>query len=203
MAESPPTVPIELHLPPGEWVSLFDGQTLDGWRILEKGAFINHGEVRVTDGRIILPRGGSQTGIGTQHEVPRDNYEVALEAMRIEGHDFFCGLTFPVGEEPCTLIIGGWGGTVVGLSNVDHYAAAENETTQGMGFENDRWYRIRLRVTPERIAAWIDDEPVVDLEREGHTFSVWWEQEPARPLGIATWETGAALRNIRIRAIAG
>ena len=57
-------------------------------------------------------------------DFPREDYEVSLEARRLEGTDFFCGLTFPVGKEPCTLIIGGWGGTTVGLSNVDDYSAA-------------------------------------------------------------------------------
>ena len=37
------------------------------------------------------------------------DYELRLEAKRVEGGDFFCGLTFPVGKEYCTLILGGWG----------------------------------------------------------------------------------------------
>lgn len=186
---------------PGEWVDLFDGKTLDGWRVLKEKAFVGHAEVRVEDGAIVLRRGQLQTGIGWAGEFPRDNYEVSLEAMRTEGYDFFCGMTFPVGDEPCTLIVGGWGGMVVGLSNVDHMHAAENVTTTSMRFEEKRWYPIRLRVTSGKIEVWIDDSQMIGLERSGHRFDVWWEQEAARPFGIATWDTGAALRRIRLRSL--
>ena len=29
-----------------------------------------------------------------------------------------------------------------------------------MAFNKDRWYRVRLRVTPEKIQAWLDDQPI-------------------------------------------
>jgi hypothetical protein len=202
---SQPVVPQPVALPnvpPGQWMSLFDGRSLNGWRALTDKAFEHHGEVRVENGTIILERGKLQTGVGWAGEFPRDNYEVSLEAMRIDGYDFFCGMTFPVGDSPCTLIVGGWGGTVVGLSNVDGMAAAENMTTSSKSFEENRWYSIRLRVTPLKIEAWIDDERLIEMEREDHKFSVWWEQEPARPFGVANWDTGSALRNIRLRRLA-
>ena len=63
--------------------------------------------------------------------------------MRLDGSDFFCSTTFPVGKDPCTLVVGGWGGMVVGLSNVDHEDASENGTTKTMTFKNKRWYRVR------------------------------------------------------------
>jgi hypothetical protein len=188
-------------VPPGQWVSLFDGRSLTGWRVLEDKAFAGHAAVRVENGSILLERGKLQTGIGWAGDFPRDNYEVSLEAMRTDGHDFFCGMTFPVGDSPCTLIVGGWGGTVVGLSNVDHMNASENVTTANRTFEDNQWQRIRLRVTPAKITVWIGDEEVIGLERESHAFGVWWEQEPARPFGIATWDTGSALRNIRLQRL--
>lgn len=187
--------------PVGEWVELFDGRTLDGWRVLKEGAYSSPGAVRVEDGTIVLERGSLQTGVGWDGEFPRDGYEVSLEAKRISGHDFFCGMTFPVGTEPCTLIVGGWGGNVVGLSNVDGQHAAENITTTGMSFEDHRWYAIRLQVTPARIQVLIDDDRMIDLPRENHSFDVWWEQEPTKPFGIGTWDTGAALRDIRVRRV--
>jgi len=209
VAQSPPAKTIDRAPPtalpaPGRdgWVSLFDGRTLNGWKVLEDDAFTGHAKVYVREGAIALERGSLQTGIGWRGDFPRDDYEVSLEAMRVDGYDFFCGMTFPVGESPCTLIVGGWGGTVVGLSNVNDMHAAENETTCGMTFKNDRWYRIRLRVTAPKIEAWIDGEKMIDLSRADRRFTVWWEQEPARPFGIATWDTGAALRNIKIRQLA-
>jgi len=199
-AASRPSVLLEAA--PGEWVSLFDGKTLSGWRVLTEKAFVGHKEVRVDNGTIVMERGQLQTGIGWDGAFPSENYEVWLEAMRTDGHDFFCGMTFPVGQEPCTLIIGGWGGSVVGLSNVDHMPAAENMTTNSMSFESNRWYVIHLRVTTKKIDVWIDDQHMISLEREGRSFSVWWEQEAARPFGIANWDTGSALRHIRFRRLA-
>jgi hypothetical protein len=49
------------------------------------------------------------------------------------------------------------------LSSIDGEDAANNETTKIMGFDKGRWYRIRLRVTPAKIEAWIDTEKVVDF----------------------------------------
>jgi hypothetical protein len=185
----------------GQWQSLFDGESLEGWQVLDERTFKNHGQVAVADETIVLEAGSPATGIRATGEVPRIDYEIELEAQRVEGGDFFCGLTFPVGESPCTLIVGGWGGGVVGLSNVDDRHAEENETMRYIPFKNGVWHRIRLRVTEERIQAWIDDEVQVNLATKDRKFSVWWEQEPAVPLGIATWYTKAALRNVRLRQL--
>jgi hypothetical protein len=48
------------------------------------------------------------------------------------------------------------GGGSRGLSSLDGQDAANNETTQYINFEKGRWYRIRLRVMPTKIQAWID-----------------------------------------------
>ncbi len=195
-----PTQIKALEAPPasgqGE-ISLFDGTTLTGWR---ESDFAGHGEVKVKDGKIILGM-GVMTGITWTGDIPRMNYEVSLEAMRVEGSDFFCGLTFPVGTNPCSLIVGGWGGGVVGLSSLDGEDAANNETTKYMSFENGRWYSIRLRILPEKIQAWIDNEKLVDVSTKERRISIRFEVEPSVPFGIASWSTAAALRNISIRRL--
>jgi hypothetical protein len=182
---------------------LFDGKSLTGWSVPQEYPFKDHGQVQVRGGRIELAAGSPATGIVRTDKPPRKNYEVSLDAMRTSGNDFFCGLTFPVADEYCSLILGGWGGQVVGLSNVDSMPANENVTTTFTEFEDNKWYRVRLRVTDQRITAWLDDEKVIDLATAGRKFSIWWEQEPMRPLGIATWSTGAALRNIKLRDVPG
>jgi hypothetical protein len=58
-----------------------------------------------------------------------------------------------------------------------------------------------VRVTGPRIQAWIDDEPVVDVDTTGKRVSVRAEVFDSRPLGIAAWQTKAAVRNIRLRAV--
>ena len=82
------------------------------------------------------------TGINWTNRVPKVNYEVTLDAMRVTGSDFFCGLTVPVSDSFCTLIVGGWGGSLVGISSLDGQDASENETTKFFNFEQGKWYRI-------------------------------------------------------------
>jgi hypothetical protein len=179
------------------WKSLFDGKTLAGWKVTD---FAGHGEVEVKNDQLILGM-GSMTGVTWTNELPRMSYEISLEAMRVEGSDFFCGLTFPVGKDPCSLIVGGWGGGVVGLSSLDGQDAANNETTRYVTFKEKQWYHIRLQVTPKSIRAWIDADKVVDVTTEEKAFSIRLEMEESKPLGIATWSTTAALRNIKIRKL--
>lgn len=182
---------------PAAGKSLFDGKTLAGWKVTD---FAGHGEVTVKNGELVLGM-GSMTGVTWTNDLPRMNYEISLEAKRVEGSDFFCGLTFPVDKEPCSLIVGGWGGGVVGLSSIDGQDAASNETTRYMNFKTGQWYHIRLQVTPKAITAWIDNDKVLEAELEGKSISIRLEMEMSRPLGIATWSTGAALRNIKVRPL--
>src|SRR5689334_13543165 len=93
------------------WQSLFDGKTLTGWKVTD---FAGRGDVKVDSGRLLLET-GVMTGVTWSNDLPRMDYEISLEAMRVDGSDFFCGLTFPVGKDPCSFIVGGWGGGVVGL----------------------------------------------------------------------------------------
>ena len=178
---------------------LFNGRDLAGWKVLSEDFFDRAGKVHVKDGRLHLEAGRDQTGIAWQGDFPQDEYEVCLEAMRVEGGDFFCGMTFPVGGSRATLIVGGWGGSVVGISNVDDFAADENETTKTMEFEQNRWYGIRLRIADGKVQAWIDEEKVIDLATAGRRFNVWMQQDSVKPFGVATWCTGAAIRDFTLR----
>jgi hypothetical protein len=145
--------------------------------------------------------GNDMTGITWTREVPRTDYEVTLQARRVDGSDFFCGLTFPVQEDYCSLILGGWGGSVVGLSSLDGYDASENETTQWIQFDNQRWYRVRVRVTRARIEAWLDQKQIIDVKLEGRRISTRIEVDPSNPFGISTWRTTGAVRDLRLRRL--
>lgn len=180
------------------WKDLFDGKTLAGWKSPHFGG---EGKVHVRDGAIVLERGSMMTGITWTGEVLRDNYELTLEGRRLDGSDFFCTTTFPVGKDPCTLVVGGWGGMVVGLSNVDGSDASENDTTKTMTFKDNQWYRVRIRVTDAAIEAWIDDKEMVNQPRKEHAFDIRIECDLCRPLGISAWDTKSAVRNIRVRPL--
>ena len=184
-----------------EWKSLFDGKTLGKWEVAQRFDFIKHGKVEVKDGRLVLGKGRPGTAVRFTGKFPKMDYEVELEAMRIDGEDFFCGMTFPVGKAALSLILGGWGGSVAGLSCTDDEPAVENETCRYEEFKNGRWYKVRLRVTKAKVEAWIDKQKIVDFATENHKLSIWFEPETALPLGIATWRTTAAVRNIRVSRV--
>ena len=92
--------------------------------------------------------------------------------MRVQGNDFFASLTFPVGDSFCTWVTGGWGGDIVGLSSIDGWDASDNETRSYFNFENGRWYALRLQVTDDRIMAWIDEQPIVDVDITGRAIGL-------------------------------
>jgi hypothetical protein len=181
-------------------VVLFDGKTLKGWKILDKVDFDRHGEVKVQDGELILETGQFMTGVRWDGEFPKLDYELCFEARRIDGYDFFCGMTFPVADSHASLILGGWGGSLTGISSIDGFDASENETTGTMDFENKKWYKVVLRVTKEKIEAWIDDgkkeHKIVDVKHVDRKMSVRWEMDTMPPFGFATYCTTGGFRNI-------
>jgi hypothetical protein len=184
-------------------VSLFDGRSLDGWVATDFGGA---GEVRVEDERILLEQGEPMTGITIKPErmadaMPTIGYELSFEAMRVAGNDFFCGLTFPVGDKPCSFIVGGWGGTIVGLSSLDGQDASQNDTMSQQAFKTGQWYRFRLRVEKVHIQAWIDDERVIDANTKDREIGIRIEVERSRPLGFSCYNTTAALRAIKVRKL--
>ena len=148
--------------------------------------------------------GETLTAVRWQGEIPEPPFELTLMAKRVDGTDFFCAVTFPArGKEECvTLVVGGWGGSVVGISSIDGKDASENETTSHHTFETDVWYRIRLLREGERIAVWLDGKKVIDADTAGKALSL--RDGPiseCAPFGLATWQTTGVIRNVRWRRL--
>ena len=178
---------------------LFDGKTLKGWK---ESDFFGKGKIHVKDGAIVIEKGKQMTGITyAGKDFPKMDYEVTLEGKRIAGTDFFCTTTFPVGDSFCSLVVGGWGGEVVGLSSIDSADASTNETRTDVEFTRDKWYRFRIRVTGKRIVAWIDKKRVVDLDTTDRRVGIRIECNVCKPFGVATYATTGAVRDIRVRAL--
>ncbi len=181
-------------------IKLFNGKNLDGWKSSEFGG---DGEITIEEGSLILDMGNDLTGVTWKDAkvLPKFNYEITLDAQRVDGSDFFCGLTFPIKDDPCSLILGGWGGTVCGLSSLNFRDASENETTTFRDFKNRQWYKIRLRVLEKKITAWVDDKEILDADLTDQKIGIRNEVEPSKPLGFCTYRTKAALKNIVLKEI--
>lgn len=188
-------------------LALFDGKSLGGWA---PSNFEAPGEVKVVPAfkgdraAIVIEPGTPLSGITWRRGdvLPRTNYEISLDAMRVEGADFFCALTFPIGDSACTFVLGGWSSMVVGLSSIDGADASENETTAGKEFADGKWYKVRVRVTDKKVEAWIDGEQFADVERAGRKFSLRpGEIQHSLPLGIATYMTKGAVRDITLKRL--
>ncbi len=183
------------------WKSLFDGKSLKGWEITD---YAGHSTVEVKDGAIVAGLGEMLTGIHltATNDLPRMNYELLFEGAKVQGSDFWCGLTFPVGTNCCTLVLGGWGGAVVGISSINHQDASDNETTKFMRFDNNKPYKVAVRVTDKKIEAWLDEEQIVDLELEGRRISMrFGDIEMSQPLGLSNYQTEARWKTIQVRRL--
>lgn len=185
--------------------SLFDGRSLGGWKRTDfRGGGAVHVDTKFRGGppAIVVDAGSSLSGITWTKDAPTTNFEVTLEALKIEGSDFMCGLTFPVGSSHATLILGGWGGYVMGISSIDGNDASENDTTRSMSFAKDRWYAIRMRVTPAKLETWLDGRKIVDEDITGKKIGLrFGEISKSVPLGIATYQTSAAYRSIKLHRL--
>jgi hypothetical protein len=189
----------EVAKPDAAAKSLFDGKTLGSWKSVDFGG---QGEVKVENGAIKVGEGATLSDIQwTGEPLPRTNYEFSLEAMKIDGTDFFLGVVFPVGKDTCSFVAGGWGGGVTGLSSVDHMNASENETASDQTYAKNKWYTIRLRVTPALIEVWLDNKSVVHLELANRQISVHPAVESAAPLGLTNYQTSSQFRNITIKKL--
>jgi hypothetical protein len=182
------------------WSSLVnDAELSTRWTATNFGG---EGEVQLKDGLMTLGFGSPLTGVTyKKQDFPTENYEMRWEARRTSGQDFFAGVTFPIGEQYCSFIAGGWGGSLTGISSIDGYDASENDTTGFEDFKNNEWYRFRVRVDGQRLKVWINDREVVDIEREGHQFSVRIEVDRCQPLGYCIYDCSAEIRRWEYRLL--
>ena len=181
-----------------ELAPLFDGNGLGRWK---PTSFGGEGEVTVEGGEIQLAQGNDLTGITWTGDVIRTSYEIELQAKRVSGGDFFCGLTFPVGDDYCSFIVGGWAGAVWAVEPRRARRVRERGPRAFAILPQGRWYTVRVRVTADRVRAWIDDESFADVNITSSRISIRPEVQDSRPLGIAGWHTRAALRAIRLRTL--
>lgn len=192
--------PAAAATPTDAWV-IMDTFAPGKWTALEGAADVEWDE----ESRVLrIGIGTDLNGVRWTGPAPVTPYVVELEARRMSGSDFFCGLTFPVrtGSECVSLIVGGWGGNLVGISSIEGMDASENSTASQHEFEDGRWYRIRVEVRAEHLQTWIDDKQVIDAHTEEQKLSLRpGPIEECAPFGLATWQTKAEVRGVKWRKL--
>ena len=184
-----------------EWAPLMDGKTMNGWET----ALFSEGEPFVEDGIYVLPQppyGGLSTGLSLikNSTIPAVNYIIYYEARRVDGNDIFGGLSFPYKNTYATLVIGGWGGSICGLSSIDGKDALDNETTTRVNFNEDQWYPVTLRVTTDSIRAVVGDVKVVDISTAGKRIHIR-RGTIGSGLTFITYYTTGEIRNVRLKRL--
>lgn len=159
------------------------------------------GPIEFGDGRLVLGQGEPLTAVRFTQPLAHEEYELELVAARLVGNDFFAALTFPVGDDALTLVLGGWGGALCGLSCIDGEDAARNATRSFRRFERGRDCKVRVRVSGGHVVVTIDGEPLVDLDRRDYRLGLRTEVVGCAPLGIASWQTRGAIRSLRWRPL--
>ena len=182
-----------------QWKRVLPESGLEGW---EKTNFGGEGAVEIKDGVLVLMPGEPMTGVNKLgKDFPTENFEMQWQAQRLDGSDFFVGITFPVGKEHCSLIVGGWGGGLVGISSIDGNDASENETASYRNFKNGQWYEFKVRVDAKNITVWIDKEQILEVPRGDRKFSVRAEVMRSRPLGYCVFQSKVTVKDWVYRTI--
>ena len=109
--------------------SMLEKNSIGKWKPTD---FAGHGDVTVKNGVLKLGMGIELTGVNWTGELPKGEYEISFEGRRVQGNDFFCGLTFPVKGSHATLILGGWGGALVGISSLDNLMQLKTKRVMSM-----------------------------------------------------------------------
>ncbi|WP_051944869.1 family 16 glycoside hydrolase [Verrucomicrobium sp. BvORR106] len=190
-------------LAPG-W-TLFVAPHLERWHEAEMAH--SGGFTRETD-EFVLKAGSPMTGIVYRHwkadDLPVIDYAISYEARRVQGTDFFGTVTFPVGSvDRCvSFVLGGWGGSQVGISSIDGYDASENPTGSRQTLENDHWYHVRIEVREKSLRVWLDGRPIINTNIAGRQLSMRaGEIDRCMPFGFASFRTEARLRNLRVEKL--
>lgn len=192
----------EFSSPRLEPVELLPGN-MDQWRSINFGG---EGDAFFKDGALNLDYGSPLTGVKHKGDLADllgesiDHYAITLQAQRVEGTDLFLGVTFPVGKDGhVSLVLGGWGGAITGLSNLDDLNASENKTTRYHAFADKRWYKVKILVAPEKIQCWLDDEQIVDVQRADYAkYDTHGAVIDTKPFGLFSYGTWGRVTDLKV-----
>lgn len=168
----------------------------------------DEGRISVNREGVTLPAGLPMTGCKfpawNDLHLPGTNYRITYEAMRVEGDDIFGMCTFPVvsHQTHATFVIGGWGGTLTGISSIDFKDASENSTRAEQRFADGVWHRVKIEIRPDDILAWVNDRLVVNVSIKGRKVGLRAGFiDHCLPFGFATWNTTAKVRAVVVESL--
>jgi hypothetical protein len=187
-------------------ISLSSSELQSQW---QASGIPEQGPTEVSESVLRIGEGIPMTGIRFVGDwgalnLPWIDYALTFEARRVEGQDFFATCTFPIGgpDRCVSLVVGGWGGGLVGISCIDQLDASENNTRGEMAFNNGTWYRFRIEVREDDLQVWINGAPMVNASIKGRQLSLRsGEIDTCVPLGFATWRTVGEIRSIIIQRL--
>jgi len=193
--------------PDAGWVSLFDGQSLDGWKASENAASFS-----VAGGAITCDGPRSHLFYVGPEGTDFENFELETEVLARQGANsgIYFHTAFQEDDWP------GQGFEIqVNNSQERHGDYLENKKTASLyGYRNlyeamgpdDEWFTIKARVEGKRVRTWVDGTLVVDY-REPDELPASWDEEYRR-LGSGTFafqchdpESKVSYRNVRVRPI--
>jgi hypothetical protein len=185
----------------GKWVSLFDGASMGKWEALREvpdGGKL--GSVKLVKGAMAFDTMGTCALIKYTGDLPETNYEVAFQAMLVEGEKIGA-FVFPVSGVYCTWYVQGYRGVYTGLEMIDERGYRGNATTRRIALPKGKWHAVRLRVTTAGIQAWVEGEQTLSFTGDRKRLSSTTFSRAIGSLGHYTNNSRVVLRSIRIRTL--
>jgi hypothetical protein len=148
-----------------QWVSLFDGKTLEGWKASE-----NQGSFRVEDGVIVA--GGQRSHLfymGREGNARFRNFEFQAEVMTTPGSN--SGIYFHTEYQQTGWPSKGYECQVFNSARDPNASYVEHKMTGSLyairntwkaPARDNEWFRYRIRVEGKTIRIWINDALIVD-----------------------------------------
>lgn len=158
------------------------------------------GVAAIEKNRIVLEPGAPLAGVTFTGASPKPPYALEVEFTKRFGGDFPCALTFPVADAHLSLVLGGWGGTVCGLSSLDGLDASRNETRFLRAFPPGSRAHVRVEVDSGEVRALLDGVEVVRVALTGRRLGVRAELLPSRPIGVASFATAVEVHAVRLES---
>jgi hypothetical protein len=164
------------------WITLFDGETLSGWKSTSDANW------RVEEGIIVVDEG--EIGL-LVHEGTYQNYELTVEFKAAKGTN--SGVFLSTKEKPGNLTTDCYELNIAPPDNAFPTGSlVAREKVEGAG-ETDDWRKFEIRVENGRVTVKLDGETVVDHRAD--------PPSEGDRIGLQKNSGRVAFRNVRVRKL--